>query len=159
MTDKQYLKLAVEQGRESMKKGGFPAGSIIVKDEKIIAEGISIGYNLNDPTAHCDIAAIRKACQDLNTSNLKGATLYDTLECCNMCFSASYWAGITTIVYACHKTPEMISKFYYEGKTDIERVNEGNNRKIEIIYIPDFEEEVRAVIKEWEDKQKLNSQI
>jgi len=76
-----------------------------------------------------------------------------------MCFSASYWAGVTKIVYACRKTPEMISKFYYEGKTDIKRVNEGNNRKIEIVLIPDFEEEVKLIIKEWEDKQKLNSQV
>ena len=45
MTDKQYLKLAVEQGRESMKKGGFPAGSIIVKDEKIMGK-----YHASLPT-------------------------------------------------------------------------------------------------------------
>ena len=152
MTEKQFLLLAVEQGRESMKKGGFPAGSTIVKDGKIIAEEISIGYNLNDPTAHCDIAAIRKACQALNTSNLEGATLYDALECCNMCFSAAYWAGITKIVYACRKTPEMISKFYYEGGKDIRNLNEENNRKIQLVFIPDFEEKVKSIIKTWEDK-------
>ena len=155
MTDKQCLLLAIEQGRESMKKGGFPAGSTIVKDGKIIAEEISIGYNLNDPTAHCDIAAIRKACQALNTSNLEGATLYDALECCNMCFSVAYWAGISKIVYACRKTPEMVKKQFYEGSTSNNPINESNNRKIELVFIPDCEQESLEIVREWEKKNNL----
>jgi len=46
----------------------------------------------------------------------------------------------------------MISKFYYEGGKDIRNLNEENNRKIQLVFIPDFEEKVKSIIKTWEDK-------
>lgn len=154
MTDIEYLKKAVEQARKSVEAGGFPAGAIIVKDGKIIAEGISVGFKHNDPTGHAETAAIRAACQKLKTHDLNGAVMYESLECCNMCFSVAYWAGISKIVYACRKTPEMAKKFYYEGTTSNEVMNRNNNRKIELVFVPDFEEESLAIIKSWENRQK-----
>lgn len=154
MDDEQYLKLAVEQARRSVEVGGFPAGAIIVKDGKIVAEGISVGFKNNDPTGHAEISAIRTACQNLKTHDLSGAVMYESLECCNMCFSVAYWAGISKIVYACRKTPEMVKKFYYEGTTDNKLINESNNRKIELVFIPDFEQESLAIVKSWEEKQE-----
>ena len=71
MDDKDYLKLAVEQARKSVEQSGFPAGAIIVKDGKIVAEGISVGFKNNDPTGHAETAAIRAACQNLKTHNLE----------------------------------------------------------------------------------------
>lgn len=152
MDDKYFLKLAVEQAKISVSAGGFPAGTVIVKDKKVISEGISIGNKLHDPTEHSDMSAIKKACQQLETTNLSGATLYAALEGCNMCFYASNWAGISKIVYACRRTPEMVKKFYYEGQIDIHTLNESNSRKIELVYISDFEVECLNLIKEWEDK-------
>lgn len=154
MDDKQYLKLAVEQAGKSVKAGGFPAGAIIVKDGIIVAEGISVGFKNNDPTGHAETAAIRTACQNLKTHDLSGAVMYESLECCNMCFSVAYWAGISKIVYACRKTTEMVKKFYYEGSTDNKSINESNNRKIELVFIPDFEQESLVIIKSWEEKQR-----
>lgn len=153
MQDKDYLKLAVDQGKKSVEAGGFPAGAIIVKDGKVIAEGVSLGRKLNDPTEHAETSAIRKACQGIG-SYLDGATLYGSLECCNMCFSVANWSGISRIVYACRKTPEMVGKHYYEGTTDNKELNKNNNNKIELVFIPDFEEEVLATVKDWESKQK-----
>lgn len=149
--DKKYLKRAVELARESVRQGGFPAGALIVKDEEVIAEEISIGASLNDPTSHAETAAIRKACQKLQTSDLSGATMYESIECCNMCFSVANWAGISKVVYACRKTPEMVAKHYYEGSTSNEVLNDKNNRKIELVFVPDLEEESLKVIKEWEN--------
>lgn len=153
MSDKDYLKLAVEQAKKSVAEGGFPAGAIIVKDGKIVAEGVSLGRMLNDPTEHAETSSIRKACKNIK-SYLDGATLYGSLECCNMCFSVANWAGITKVVYGCKKTPEMVSKSYYEGQTDNKTLNESNNRKIEIIFIPGFEQECLDLVKEWEEKLK-----
>lgn len=155
MNDRDYLKLAIDQARKSVDASGFPAGAIIVKDGKIVAEGISIGFRINDPSGHAETAATRAACQKLNTYSLKGATLYESLECCNMCFSVAYWAGISKIVYACRKTPEMVSKLYYEGSTKNGDINESNNRKIEWVFLPDFEADSLTIIKNWEEKQKL----
>ena len=154
MNDKDYLKLAVEQAKKSVVEGGFPAGAVVVKDRKIIAEGVSLGFKLHDPTEHAETSAIRKACKTVGSSNLDGATLYESLECCNMCFSVANWGGISRIVYACRKTPEMVKKFYYEGSTDNKILNESNNNKIEIVFIPDFEQEMLGLVKNWEDGQK-----
>lgn len=152
MDDKQYLKLAIEQARKSVDMGGFPAGAIIVKDGKIISEGVSIGFIKHDPTGHAETAAIREACQKLKVSNLDDAVMFESLECCNMCFSVAYWAGISKIVYACRKTPDMVKRFYYEGLTNNEPINESNNRKIELVFIPDFEQVMLEIVKEWEKK-------
>lgn len=154
MKDKEYLKIAVERARESVQKGGFPAGAIIVKEGKIIAEGLSLGYKNHDPAGHAETTAIRTACKNLRTSDLEGATLYESLECCNMCFSVSYWANISRIVFACRKTPAMVSKFFYEGSTTNGLLNNNNNRKIELVFIPDLEKEVLEIIESWEKKQK-----
>lgn len=154
MQDKDFLKLAVEQGKKSVEQGGFPAGAVVVKDGKVISEGVSLGWKLHDPTEHAETSATRKACQAVGSSNLKGATLYESLECCNMCFSVCNWANISRIVYACRKTPEMVEKSYYEGATKNKDINKTNNKKIELVFIPDFEEEVLATVKDWESKQK-----
>ncbi len=96
--DKKHLKRAIELARESVKQGGFPAGALVVKDGVIIAEGISIGNLLNDPTSHAETASIREACKELKTNDLEGAILYESLQCCVMCFSVANWAGISRIV-------------------------------------------------------------
>ncbi|MBW7955665.1 nucleoside deaminase [Patescibacteria group bacterium] len=154
MNDKDYLKLAVEQAKKSVREGGFPAGAVVVKDGKVLSEGVSLGWKLNDPTEHAETSAIRKACKAIGSSDLDGAVLYESLECCNMCFSVANWGGISKIVYACQKTSEMVKNFYYEGLTDNQVLNSNNNRKIEVVFIPDFEQECLDLVKEWEDKQK-----
>lgn len=150
MNDKDYLQLAIEQAKESIKQGGFPAGAVIVKDDKVISKGISLGSKLNDPTSHAETSAIRSACKELKTTDLTGVTLYTSLQPCLMCFSAANWAGIQRIVYACKEIDEMVKNDYYEGRTDLHEVNEKNNRQIDLIYIPDFEKESLELIKQWE---------
>lgn len=152
MDEKYFLKLAIEQARKSMQKGGFPAGAVVVKNGKIISKGISLGFILNDPTSHAETMAIREACKSLKTSDLKGATLYESLGCCVMCFSVANWAGISRIVSGCRKFPDMVSKGYYEGATDVKDLNDQNTRKIEFVYIPDFEKDSLELIKDWESK-------
>ena len=155
MSDQEYLKLAVDQAKLSVEQGGFPAGAVIVKDGKVISKGVSIGFVMHDPTSHAETAAIREACKFLNTLDLNGATLYESLACCVMCFSVANWAGISRIVSGANKTEDMISKGYYEGKTDINKLNEENNKKIEIVYLPDFENESLELIKQWETDNRF----
>ena len=91
---------AIELSIESVNTGGGPFGSVIVRDEKIIAEGSNKVTSTNDPTAHGEIVAIRKACKNLNNFNLSGCELYSTCEPCPMCLSAIYWAHIDKVYYA-----------------------------------------------------------
>ena len=96
----KFMTRAIELSIESVNTGGGPFGSVIVKDEKIIAEGFNKVTSTNDPTAHGEIVAIRKACKNLNNFNLSGCELYSTCEPCPMCLSAIYWAHIDKVYYA-----------------------------------------------------------
>jgi len=96
----EFMKRAIELSVESVNKGGGPFGSIVVKDNKIIAEGSNKVTPTNDPTAHGEIVAIREACKKLNTFTLSGCELYSSCEPCPMCLSAIYWARIEKIYYA-----------------------------------------------------------
>ena len=148
--DLKFLKVAVKQAKKSVEGGGFPAGAIVVKDDKIISKGISIGFKLKDPTSHAETSSIRKACKKLKTTDLSGCILYASLEPCLMCFQVSNWANISKIIFTCKKTKEMVNKKYYEGDNDIRKINKKNSHKIKIEYMPNYEKEMLEMIKEWE---------
>lgn len=99
--DRLFLSRAVELSRERMRanKGG-PFGAVIVKDGRIIAEGWNEVTSSNDPTAHAEVVAIRRACVALSTFDLDGATIYSSCEPCPMCLSAIYWARCGRVVFA-----------------------------------------------------------
>ena len=96
----KFMQRAIELSIESVNKGGGPFGSVIVKEDKIVAEGSNKVTLINDPTAHGEIVAIRQACKILNNFNLSGCELYSTCEPCPMCLSAIYWARLDKIYYA-----------------------------------------------------------
>ncbi|MBP3040423.1 nucleoside deaminase [Bacillaceae bacterium Marseille-Q3522] len=91
------LKIAAENVKLS---GGGPFGAVIVKDGKIIAEGVNKVTVICDPTAHAEVSAIREACNVLQTFDLSGCTLYTSCEPCPMCFGAIYWAKLDDVYFA-----------------------------------------------------------
>jgi len=96
----EFMQRAIELSIESINSGGGPFGSVFTKENEIIAEGMNRVTVNNDPTAHGEIVAIRKACKSLNNFNLSGCELYSTCEPCPMCLSAIYWAHIEKVYYA-----------------------------------------------------------
>ena len=92
--------LSIELSIKSAKSKGGPFGCVIVKDDKIIAEGHNQVTANNDPTAHAEIVAIRNACKKLKNFFLKGCDLYTSCEPCPMCLSAIYWSHVDNIFYA-----------------------------------------------------------
>ena len=128
----EFMKRAIELSIESVKNGGGPFGAVIVKDDKIIAEGSNKVTSTNDPTAHGEIVAIREACKKINNFRLNGYELYSTCEPCPMCLSAIYWARIDKIYYANNRKDAQKIDFddsliYSEFKKNI------NERKIPMI--------------------------
>lgn len=99
----EFMMKAIELSQKSVEKGGGPFGAVIVKDGQIIAEGSNCVTLDNDPTAHAEVATIRKACKALNTFDLNGCEIYTSCEPCPMCLSAIYWARIDRIYYGCNK--------------------------------------------------------
>ena len=95
----KFMQRAIELSLESINSGGGPFGSVIVKDDKIISEGMNRVTVNNDPTAHGEIVAIRNACKELKTFNLSDCFLYSNCEPCPMCMSAIYWSHIGKVYY------------------------------------------------------------
>ena len=93
------MRRAIRLSLENVKKGGGPFGAVIVKDGKIISSGTNKVTLKNDPTAHAEIDAIRRASKNLNSFDLSGCELYTSCEPCPMCLSAIYWARISRIYY------------------------------------------------------------
>ena len=100
ISNNSFMLRAIELSINSANKDGGPFGCIIVKNNKIIAEGSNKVTALNDPTAHAEIVAIREACKKLNVFNLSGCDLYSSCEPCPMCLAAIYWSHIDNIFYA-----------------------------------------------------------
>lgn len=82
------------------KRTGGPFGCVIVKDGEIIAEGANSVTTHNDPTAHAEVVAIRRACEKLKSFQLTGCTIYTSCEPCPMCLGAIYWARPDMVYYA-----------------------------------------------------------
>ena len=80
---------------------GGPFGAVVVKDGEIIGEGWNSVTSTNDPTAHAEVMAIRKACENLNSFQLEGCILYTSCEPCPMCLGAIYWARPEKVFFAC----------------------------------------------------------
>ncbi|WP_101690264.1 nucleoside deaminase [Dysgonomonas massiliensis] len=100
---KQFMKMAIKLAEKSVEKGGGPFGAVIVRDGVVIAKGNNLVTLNNDPTAHGEVTAIRKACKKLGTFDLSGCIIYTSCEPCPMCLSAIYWARIEAIYYGCTK--------------------------------------------------------
>ena len=128
----EFMKRAIELSVVNVSKGGGPFASVIVKDNKIIAEGSNKVTLTNDPTAHGEIVAIRDACKKLNNFCLKGCELYSTCEPCPMCLSAIYWARVDKIYYA--NTRENARKINFDDSLIYEELQKNiNERKIPMI--------------------------
>ena len=94
------MQRAIELSINSLRNGGGPFGAVIAHEGEIIAEGSNGVTIYNDPTAHAEVTAIRKACEKLGTFELKGCEIYTSCEPCPMCLGAIYWAHLDKIYYA-----------------------------------------------------------
>ncbi len=81
-------------------RGEVPVGAVIVDSRgEVLAEGSNAPIELNDPTAHAEIIALRKAAAKLGSYRLDGTTLYCTLEPCPMCAGALVHSRIARLVF------------------------------------------------------------
>lgn len=92
---------AVELAVNNIRDGnGGPFAALIVRDGEMLAPGTNLVTSSNDPTAHAEIVAIRRACERLGTFHLSGCEIYTTCEPCPMCMGAIYWARADRVWYA-----------------------------------------------------------
>jgi len=146
-TRKKYMQHTLDLSFQKMRDERCPPfAAIIVKDNKIIAEGWSEVVSGNDPTAHAEIVAIRKAAKVQDHFRLRDCEIYCSTEPCPMCLAALYHSGINKIYYANSQTDA--EEFGFEHSTIAAEI--GMNRKERIIpSIQLMEDEALYALEEW----------
>ena len=110
MNDEQYMRRALELARRAQVEGEVPIGAVVVSQNTIIGEGWNRPISASDPTAHAEIQALRAAALAVKNYRLTGATLYVTLEPCDMCVGAMFHARIARAVYGASDPKKLVLK-------------------------------------------------
>jgi len=114
-TDAEWMWRALTLARQGEAGDGTnPIGCVIVRNGELIAEGCNEVDLHCDPTAHAEIVAIRRAGISLGTPDLRGVTLYTTLQPCGMCTMASIWAKVSRIVFGAGRGD--VHAMYFEDR-------------------------------------------
>lgn len=146
----KFMKRAIEIAQQGMdnNKGG-PFGAIVVKNGEIIAESYNQVTSENDPTAHAEISAIRKACEKLNSFQLEGCVIYTSCEPCPMCFGAIYWARVKAVYYAC--TKEDAAEIDFDDQFIYQELDKNiDDRNIKFVNL--LREDGKQVFNSWKNK-------
>lgn len=128
---------------------GGPFGAVVVREGKIVAEGVNQVTSTNDPTAHAEVLAIRQACAKLGVFELKDCELYTSCEPCPMCLGAIYWARLSRVYFA--NTAEDAAKIGFDDSfiySELKRPR--SERRIPIIQM--MREEALTGFRAWADK-------
>lgn len=135
------MDLAFEQALLAQERGEIPVGAVVVRGAEIIAAGHNLTVTENDPTAHAEIVAMRRAAQHLGMARLTGCDLYVTLEPCAMCAGAISHGRIRRLYFgaedpkggavvsgvrffsqpSCHHAPEVYGGFQETRSADLLR--------------------------------------
>jgi len=102
MTDEDWMRYAIRLAERASARGEVPVGALLVKDDSVIAEGWNEPIVSNDPSAHAEMQALRRAGQVLQNYRLPDTTLFVTLEPCVMCMGAIVHARIDRLVFGAH---------------------------------------------------------
>ena len=110
MSDEELMRRALELAKRAQTEGEVPIGAVVVLDDAIVGEGWNRPIAAADPTAHAEIQAMRDAAKKLDNYRLTGATLYVTLEPCDMCVGAMFHARIARAVYGATDPKKLVLK-------------------------------------------------
>lgn len=135
------MEIALAEARLAAERGEIPVGAVVAFDDRVVARAGNETRALNDPTAHAEILAIRRACEALGQERLVGFDLYVTLEPCAMCAAAISFARIRRLYFGaadekggavehgsrfytqptCHHAPEVYSGIGEQSSADLLR--------------------------------------
>ena len=104
------MQRALALAKRAQDEGEVPIGALVVLDNEIAGEGWNRPIAARDPTAHAEIQAMRAAAAQVGNYRLTGATLYVTLEPCDMCVGAMFHARIARTVYGAKDPKKLVLK-------------------------------------------------
>jgi len=145
----------IELSRESMNSmNGGPFAALVVRGDEIVGSGTNLVTLWNDPTAHAEIVAIRRACSALHTFQLSGCDIYSSCEPCPMCLGAIYWTRPRAVYFGGERTDAAKAGFDDAFIYD-ELLAPLADRKIPMVQM--LREQAAQVLAEWSakaDKQR-----
>jgi tRNA(adenine34) deaminase len=97
--DEEWMRIAIEEARRALDHGDVPVGAVVVVRGEVVAAGHNEREHRQDPTAHAETLALRRAAERLGTWRLLDTTLYVTLEPCAMCAGAIVLARVARVVF------------------------------------------------------------
>ena len=97
----RFMERALALAGQAASRGEVPVGAVVVRGDEVIAEAFNLREATQDPTAHAELLAIRRAAEALGTWRLEGCTVYVTLEPCAMCAGAMVLARVERCVFGC----------------------------------------------------------
>jgi tRNA(adenine34) deaminase len=98
-SDATFMREALSLARRAAASGEVPVGAVVVKDGTVVGCGHNQPVSAQDPTAHAEVIALRKAAEQIGNYRLAGCDLYVTLEPCTMCAGAIMHARIGRVIY------------------------------------------------------------
>jgi tRNA(adenine34) deaminase len=98
-SDEDFMRLALREAERAAREEEVPVGAVVVSQGRVIARAHNRPIHLNDPSAHAEILALRRAGRKLGNYRLKGCKLYVTIEPCAMCAGAMVQARIDALIY------------------------------------------------------------
>lgn len=146
----EFLALALEEARAGIENDdGGPFGAVVVREGVVISKAHNEVLRRNDPTAHAEILAIRRASAILESFDLSTCEIYSTSEPCPMCFSAIFWARIRRLVYG--TTREDVAEIGFDDSLIYDIIKgEAEAEEMEVVSLD--REGCRAVLEEWRRK-------
>ena len=146
----EFMKLALDEAFKGMRaEDGGPFGAAIVQDGKIIAIGHNEVIKTNDPTAHAEIVAIRKATKLLGRFDLSDCEIFSSCEPCPMCFSAIHWAKMKTLYFGANRQDAANIGFDDQYIYD---VIEGKATKEQVTVVKIDRDDALGPFNEWDSK-------
>jgi guanine deaminase len=148
--DNPFMARAIQISLDNVLAGqGGPFGAVIVKNGKIVAEGVNRVTSTSDPTAHAEVVAIREACAKLGVFLLDDCEIYTSCEPCPMCLGAIYWAHLSRIYFG--NLAEDASKVGFDDSFIYEQFSKGlAERSIPMVQM--MREQAWAGFRAWQEK-------
>lgn len=131
----EFMKIAIEEAFFAIENNeGGPFGAVIVKDNKIISTAHNEVLKTNDPTAHAEIVAIRRAANTLGRFDLSDCEIYSSCEPCPMCFAAIHWAKMKKLYYGC--TREDAARIGFDDKYIYDVISGiASKQQVEVVHL------------------------
>jgi tRNA(Arg) A34 adenosine deaminase TadA len=151
----EFMKMAIRLAARNVEEGkGGPFGAVIVKGEEVIASAMNEVTSTDDPTAHAEVVAIRRACKALGSYQLQDCDIYTSCEPCPMCLGAIFWARPEKVFYAATRKDAAASGF--DDDLIYEEI-ELSPPDRQIPFINEMREEALKAFRMWDDSDlKIN---